>query len=66
VTNAITVGASNTVNVKLLSSSQNLEEVVVQGYRTVTKDCYTAAASITAQTIENRPNANALNTVQGQ
>jgi TonB-linked SusC/RagA family outer membrane protein len=67
-TNAnITVGASNTVNVKLLSSSQNLEEVVVQGYRTVTKKtAVTAAASITAQTIENRPNANALNTVQGQ
>ena len=30
----VTVGASNTVNVKLMSSSQALEEVVVVGYGT--------------------------------
>jgi len=41
--------------------------VVVQGYRTVTKkNAVTAAATVTAKTIENRPNANVLNTVQGQ
>ena len=64
---SVTVGATSTVNVKLVSASQDLEEVVIQGYRTVTKKtAVTAAASITAQTIENRPNANVLNTVQGQ
>jgi TonB-dependent starch-binding outer membrane protein SusC len=63
----MTVGASNTVNVSMSSQAKTLETVVVQGYRTVTKkNAVTAAATVTAKTIENRPNANVLNTVQGQ
>jgi TonB-linked SusC/RagA family outer membrane protein len=62
----ITVGASNIVNIKL-QDGVKLDEVVVQGYRTVTKKtAVTAAATVNAKTIENRPNANAINTLQGQ
>ena len=62
-----TVGASNSISVSMTGSSNTLEAVVVQGYRTVTKKmAVTAAATVGAATIENRPNANALNTIQGQ
>jgi TonB-linked SusC/RagA family outer membrane protein len=62
-----TVGASNSINLLMQNDANTLEAVVVQGYRTVTKKtAVTAAASISSETIENRPNANALNTVQGQ
>ena len=61
------VGASNTINVKLSAVAKVLEEVVIQGYRSVTKkQAVTAAATVNAKTIENRPNANAINTLQGQ
>ncbi len=61
------VGAGSTINVKLAPVASVLEEVVVQGYRTVTKkQAVTAAATVNAKTIENRPNANAINTLQGQ
>jgi TonB-dependent starch-binding outer membrane protein SusC len=61
------VGASNSINVKLSTGNVKLEEVVVQGYRTVTKkSAVTAASTVNAKTIENRPNANAINTLQGQ
>ncbi len=62
-----TVGASNSISVKLSESDEILTEVVVQGYRTVSKkNAVTAAATVTSKTIENRPNANAINTLQGQ
>jgi Ca-activated chloride channel homolog len=61
------VGTSNVINVKLNSSSQTLDEVVVQGYRTVRKkQSVTAAATVNAKTVENRPNANKTKTVNGQ
>lgn len=61
------VGAANTMNVKLSQANVKLEEVVVQGYRNVSKkSAVTAKASVDARTIENRPNANAINTLQGQ
>ncbi|MFT5646836.1 MAG: TonB-linked SusC/RagA family outer membrane protein [Aureispira sp.] len=63
----VTVGASNTVNVKMGATSQNLDEVVIQGYRTVTKKTAVIAdATVSSKTIENRPNANAINSIQGQ
>jgi TonB-dependent starch-binding outer membrane protein SusC len=62
-----TVGAENVINVKLADETKALVEVVVQGYRTVTKkQAVTAAATVTSKTIENRPNANVMNTIQGQ
>ena len=62
-----TVGAANTINVSMVDGGNTLETVVVQGYRTVTKKtAVTAAATVNSETIENRPNANVLNTIQGQ
>lgn len=63
-----TVGASNSLNVSMTSGSASaLLDVVVVGYRTVTKKtAVTAAATVNSETIENRPNANVLNTIQGQ
>ena len=61
-----TVGASNVISVSM-KSSNILNEVVVQGYRTVTKkSAVVSSASVSSKTIENRPNANVMNTLQGQ
>ena len=44
-----------------------IDEVVVSGYRTTTKKkAVTTITTINSETIENRPNANVLNTLQGQ
>jgi hypothetical protein len=40
---SVTVGAANTVNVKLVTSSQTLEEVVVVGYGTQKKKDLTSS-----------------------
>ena len=62
----VTVGASNVYTVTL-SEGIIMEEVVVEGYRTTTKTKSVAASqTVNAKTIENRPNANVLNTLQGQ
>lgn len=62
-----TVGSSNVINTTLQDDTKQLVEVVVQGYRTVTKKtAVTSSATINSKTIENRPNANAINTLQGQ
>ena len=61
------VGTTSVVNVLMQDSAKVLAEVVVQGYRTVTKkSAVTAIATVTSATIENRPNANVMNTLQGQ
>jgi len=64
-TQEVVVGAANTYNVFL--KAVVLVETVVQGYRSVTKkSAVTSVASVDSKTIENRPNANAMNTIQGQ
>jgi TonB-dependent SusC/RagA subfamily outer membrane receptor len=46
---------------------KKIEDVVVVGYRTVAKRlAVTSTASVKSETIEDRPNANAMNIVQGQ
>ncbi|WP_396158498.1 SusC/RagA family TonB-linked outer membrane protein [Flavobacterium sp.] len=66
-TKTVKIGAGNVVNVVLSTTNNVIQDVVVQGYRTVTKkSAVTADASVSAKTIENRPNANAMNTLQGQ
>ncbi|WP_396144610.1 von Willebrand factor type A domain-containing protein [Flavobacterium sp.] len=68
-TKNITVGSSDVINVKLNKSSTVLEEVVItQGYRTKIKKTAAVASStkVSSQTIENRPNSNVINTLQGQ
>ena len=62
----VTVGAANNVNIKL-QEGVKLTEVVIQGYRDVSKKtAVTAQSTVSGRTIENRPNANAINTLQGQ
>ena len=61
------VGASNNVNVKMQDGVKLQEVVVSQGYRNVSKKtAVTAIASVSSETIGNRPNASAINTIQGQ
>lgn len=46
---------------------QEIEAVVIQGYRTVTKTkAVISTAQISSETINNRPNSNLLNVAQGQ
>ncbi len=46
---------------------QQIEEVVVQGYRTVSKrTSVTSSATISAEKLESRPNPNVMNSAQGQ
>ncbi len=63
-----TVGVSNVINAILQDNSKVLGEVVVQGYgKTTTKAKSTGATqTIGAANIENRPNVNVLQTLQGQ
>ena len=62
----ITVGASNTVNV-VLEAGVKLADVVIEGYRSTTKTTTAVAQeTINAKTIENRPNASFVQTLQGQ
>lgn len=62
-----TVGTANSINVQMVEDAQALEEVVVQGYRTATKKTSSiATATVTAETITNRPNANVVQTLSGQ
>ena len=62
----VTVGASNTINLTL-NPENALEEIVVQAYRTTSKATSNiASTTITAQTIESRPNASFAQTLQGQ
>ncbi len=63
----IRVGTATTIDVTLAVDASQLEEVIVTGYGTVSqKKSSTAATTITSQTIENRPNGNVLQTLQGQ
>jgi TonB-dependent starch-binding outer membrane protein SusC len=55
-TQEVSVGAANTVNVKLVSDAKQLSEVVVTGYGSQTKKEFTgAAASVSGASIENKP-----------
>ena len=61
------VGASNSVNIKMQNGVKLQEVLISQGYRNVTKKtAVTAIASVSSETIGNRPNASAINTIQGQ
>lgn len=50
-----------------VTKEKKIDEVVVQGYRTVSKKtAVISVAQVKSETIEDRPNANAMNIVQGQ
>ncbi len=62
-----TVGSDSTINLQMVEDAEALQEVVVQGYRTATKEKSSiAAVTISAETISDRPNANFINTLSGQ
>jgi TonB-linked SusC/RagA family outer membrane protein len=63
-----TVSSSTTViNVQMEDDAERLTEVVVQGYRTAAKTKSSiAATTVSAETIENRPNASIVQTLSGQ
>ena len=61
------VGTASVVNVQMMEDAEALEEVVVQGYRTAAREKSSIASqTITAKSIENRPNANVIQTLSGQ
>ena len=63
---SITVGTSNIIDAQL-APSYALEEVVIEAYRTSTKETSNiAVTTVTATTIEARPNASFAQTLQGQ
>jgi TonB-linked SusC/RagA family outer membrane protein len=67
VAQTFTVGASNTISVKLAEDVTVIGDVIVEGYRTTTKPkSNVAVTTVTSKTIEGRPNANFIQTLQGQ
>ena len=61
------VGNATKIDVTMLEDIESLQEVVVEAYRTSTKETSNiASTTITASTIEARPNANFAQTLQGQ
>ena len=66
-TQIIAVGAANTMSVKMLDDTRILDDVVVEAYRTTTRaTSNVAVTTITSKTIEGRPNASFIQTLQGQ
>lgn len=62
-----TIGSASVINIQLEQDTQQLEEIVLQGYRsTIREKSSIASQTIKAETIENRPNANVIQTLSGQ
>ena len=63
----VTVGASNVVNVTMKEDILTGGEVIVEGYRSVTKaSSISSVVTVSAKELQNRPNVSFLNTLQGQ
>ena len=63
------IGASNTINVIMVEDANVLEEIVIESAYDIKRSKPTVNSSITsvgAETIENRPNASIIQTLQGQ
>ena len=66
-TKEVSVGASNTVNVGLEAESNVLEGVIVEGYKQTSRvKSSNAVVTVSAEAIQDRPNANFMQTLQGQ
>lgn len=64
---SVTVGASNTYNVKLQESVKALNEVVVVGYATTTKERFTGTATkINAENLEAKTVSNVSQALRGE
>jgi TonB-linked SusC/RagA family outer membrane protein len=65
-TQTVTVGASNTVSVKM-NDVREIEEVIVTQYKTTSRrTSAVAVTTITSETIEGRPNVSFVQSMQGQ
>jgi TonB-linked SusC/RagA family outer membrane protein len=63
---SVTVGSSNTIDVKL-QEGVKLAEVVIDGYKTTTKKkASVAQTTVTAEAFEGRPNVSFLQSLQSQ
>ena len=63
---SVTIGASNSINVKMTSSSQDLDEVIVVAYGTTTKEAFTGAASVvSAEKLELRALTSPIAAIEG-
>ncbi len=61
-----TVGASNTVNVVMTPSIEEIDEVIVVGYGTVRRSEFTGSAmTVTSKDLDKRPISNPLAALQG-
>jgi TonB-linked SusC/RagA family outer membrane protein len=62
-----TVGSGNSINVTLEEDVAALDEIVLTGYSTTTKTrSSVSSVRVSSETIENRPNANFVQTLSGQ
>jgi TonB-linked SusC/RagA family outer membrane protein len=62
----MTIGTSNKIDVTLEPDNQ-LDEIVIEAFRTTKKETSNVAAqTITSETIDTRPNASFVQTLQGQ
>ncbi|MNK01455.1 Ferrienterobactin receptor precursor [compost metagenome] len=63
----VTVGGANSISITMQDDAKLLDDVVVEAYRSTTKAMSNiAVTTITSKTIEGRPNANFIQTLQGQ
>ncbi len=66
VTQEVSVGASNRVDVRLVTDAKQLSEVVVVGYGTSTRQSFTgSAAVVSSEVLENRPITSFEKALQG-
>lgn len=60
------VGSSNTINIVMTPSTQEIDEVIVVGYGTVRKQDFTGSAmTVTSKNLDKRPITNPLVALQG-
>lgn len=63
----VTVGDSNILNVNLQEEEVEMTGIIIDQYRTMnSQETTVAQTTITSKTIEGRPNANVIQTLQGQ
>lgn len=63
---SVTVGVSNTLNVKMTAAAEEMDEVVVVAYGRAKKASYTGSATtIKGESFENRATTNVLSGIEG-
>lgn len=67
-TQEVTIGTKTVLNITLVSSSSNLDEVIVTGYGTAKKKTEVTGSVVTvnAEKLQNKPTANVLDALQGK